>query len=116
MDLSTSPFGHCRPGLYPEYRAFDLVSDYQPQGDQQQAIEKLSWSLDAGNQHQTLLVVTGFGKTSTMVNVVARQNKPTLIIRSTAGVGKKMAGRVVEVAMSDFFGPVNRSAKTTWTL
>lgn len=89
MDLSTSPFGHCRPGLYPEYRAFDLVSDYQTQGDQQQAIEKLSWSLDAGNQHQTLLGVTGSDKTFTMANVVARQNKPTLIIRPTTGVAKK---------------------------
>ncbi|MGC6457316.1 MAG: DEAD/DEAH box helicase family protein [Akkermansiaceae bacterium] len=89
MDLSTSPFGHCRPGLYPEYRAFDLVSDYQTQGDQQQAIEKLSWSLDAGNQHQMLLEVTGSDKTFTMANLVARQNKPTLIIRPPAGVAKK---------------------------
>ncbi|MGB0293155.1 MAG: DEAD/DEAH box helicase family protein, partial [Luteolibacter sp.] len=60
--------------------AFDLVSDYQPQGDQQQAIDKLSRSLDAGNQHQTLLGVTGSGKTFTMANLIARQNKPTLIM------------------------------------
>ena len=80
MDLSTSPCGHCRPGLYPECMAFDLVSDYQPQGDQQQAIDKLSRSLDAGNQHQTLLGVTGSGKTFTMANLITRQNKPTLIM------------------------------------
>lgn len=60
--------------------AFDLVSDYQPQGDQQQAIEKLSKSLDSGNRHQTLLGVTGSGKTFTMANLIAKQDRPTLIM------------------------------------
>lgn len=59
---------------------FDLVSDYQPQGDQQQAIEKLTKSLDAGNRHQTLLGVTGSGKTFTMANLIAKQDRPTLIM------------------------------------
>ena len=59
---------------------FELVSDYQPQGDQQQAIAKLSKSLEAGNRHQTLLGVTGSGKTFTMANLIARQDKPVLIM------------------------------------
>ncbi len=59
---------------------FDLVSYYQPQGDQQQAIEKLMKSLDAGNRHQTLLGVTGSGKTFTMANLIAKQDRPALIM------------------------------------
>lgn len=59
---------------------FNLVSDYLPQGDQNQAIAKLSKSLEAGNKHQTLLGVTGSGKTFTMANLIARHGKPTLIM------------------------------------
>ncbi len=59
---------------------FDLVSDYQPEGDQGQAIAKLTKSLDAGNPHQTLLGVTGSGKTFTMANLIAHEGKPTLIM------------------------------------
>ncbi len=59
---------------------FRLVSDYQPEGDQAQAIEKLSKSLAAGNHHQTLLGVTGSGKTFTMANLIKNHGKPTLIM------------------------------------
>jgi excinuclease ABC subunit B len=59
---------------------FRLNSDYQPTGDQPQAIEKLVASLRAGNRHQTLLGVTGSGKTFTMANVIAQCERPTLII------------------------------------
>ncbi|MBL9199476.1 MAG: excinuclease ABC subunit UvrB [Opitutaceae bacterium] len=59
---------------------FKLASDYQPTGDQPQAIEKLVASIDAGNRHQTLLGVTGSGKTFTMANVIARTQRPTLIL------------------------------------
>jgi len=59
---------------------FTLNADYQPTGDQPQAIEKLVGSLRAGNRHQTLLGVTGSGKTFTMANVIARLERPTLII------------------------------------
>ncbi|MGI9243005.1 MAG: excinuclease ABC subunit UvrB [Verrucomicrobiales bacterium] len=59
---------------------FKLVSSYQPEGDQAQAIAKLTRSVEAGNQHQTLLGVTGSGKTFTMANVVANINRPTLLI------------------------------------
>jgi excinuclease ABC subunit B len=60
--------------------SFRLSSEYKPQGDQQQAIEKLSKSLAAGNRHQTLLGVTGSGKTFTMANLIARHGRPTLIM------------------------------------
>ena len=60
--------------------SFQLVSPYHPQGDQAQAIGKLLKSLRAGNRHQTLLGVTGSGKTFTMANLVAGINKPTLVI------------------------------------
>ena len=59
---------------------FQLHSNYQPRGDQQQAIDKLIKSLVAGNQHQTLLGVTGSGKTFTMANVIAGMNRPTLVM------------------------------------
>ncbi|NCG27403.1 MAG: DEAD/DEAH box helicase family protein [Verrucomicrobiales bacterium] len=59
---------------------FQLRSNYQPRGDQQQAIDKLIKSLSAGNQHQTLLGVTGSGKTFTMANVIAGMNRPTLVM------------------------------------
>jgi excinuclease ABC subunit B len=59
---------------------FRLVSDYEPAGDQGQAITKLVKSINAGNHHQTLLGVTGSGKTFTMANVIAQVEKPTLIM------------------------------------
>ncbi|WP_404421050.1 excinuclease ABC subunit UvrB [Nibricoccus sp. IMCC34717] len=59
---------------------FKLSAEFKPTGDQPQAIEKLVASLRAGNRHQTLLGVTGSGKTFTMANVIATLNRPTLII------------------------------------
>jgi excinuclease ABC subunit B len=59
---------------------FRLVSSYQPQGDQPQAIDKLVKGLSGKKQHQVLLGVTGSGKTFSMANVIARTNKPTLVI------------------------------------
>ncbi|MEN9402273.1 MAG: UvrABC system protein [Verrucomicrobiota bacterium] len=59
---------------------FKLHSDYQPTGDQPQAIAALVASLRAGNRHQTLLGVTGSGKTFTMANVIAQLDRPALII------------------------------------
>ncbi len=59
---------------------FKLSSEYQPTGDQPQAIEKLVASVNAGHKNQTLLGVTGSGKTFTMANVIARCERPTLII------------------------------------
>jgi excinuclease ABC subunit B len=59
---------------------FQLVAGFQPQGDQPQAIDKLVSGLQANRRHQVLLGVTGSGKTFTMANVVARVNRPTLVI------------------------------------
>ena len=59
---------------------FELVSEYQPTGDQPQAIDGLVKAFREGKKQQTLLGVTGSGKTFTMANVIAKLNKPTLII------------------------------------
>lgn len=59
---------------------FKLVSPYAPTGDQPQAIEKLVAGLDSGMKKQVLLGVTGSGKTFTMANVIAKVNKPTLVL------------------------------------
>ncbi|BBB32673.1 excinuclease ABC subunit B [Thermotomaculum hydrothermale] len=59
---------------------FKLVSDYKPTGDQPEAIEKILKSLEKGNRYQTLLGVTGSGKTFTMANIISKWQKPTLII------------------------------------
>ena len=59
---------------------FELVSEYQPTGDQPQAIKKLVKGFKEGNQFETLLGVTGSGKTFTMANVIQQLNKPTLVI------------------------------------
>src|SRR6478672_11577446 len=59
---------------------FEIVSTYQPAGDQPQAIKKLTEGLEQGAQHQTLLGVTGSGKTFTIANVIRNINKPTLVI------------------------------------
>src|SRR5471032_2434044 len=59
---------------------FQLVSDYEPAGDQPQAIEKLTAGILSGAKHQTLLGVTGSGKTFTVANVIKNINRPTLVI------------------------------------
>ena len=59
---------------------FELVSEFAPTGDQPKAIEQLVEGFKEGNQFETLLGVTGSGKTFTMANVIAQLNKPTLIL------------------------------------
>ena len=73
-----------------EQKKFVLHSEYQPTGDQPQAIEQLVKGFKEGNQFQTLLGVTGSGKTFTMANVIAALNKPTLIISHN----KTLAGQL----------------------
>jgi excinuclease UvrABC helicase subunit UvrB len=63
-----------------EERQFRLVSEFKPQGDQPQAIEKLVQGIEKNKRDQVLLGVTGSGKTFTMANVIARINKPSLVI------------------------------------
>ena len=59
---------------------FELVTDMKPSGDQPQAIETISNGIKKGLKEQTLLGVTGSGKTFTMANIIAKVNKPTLIL------------------------------------
>lgn len=59
---------------------FKLHSEYQPTGDQPQAIDAICKSIEAGNREQTLMGVTGSGKTFTMANVIARMKRPTLVL------------------------------------
>ncbi|MGN0452839.1 MAG: excinuclease ABC subunit UvrB [Ruminococcus sp.] len=59
---------------------FELVSPYKPTGDQPQAIDTLVKSIENGNREQTLLGVTGSGKTFTMANIIERLNRPTLVL------------------------------------
>ena len=69
---------------------FKLVSDYKPTGDQPQAIEKLVDGVNKGYKEQTLLGVTGSGKTFTMANIIAQLNRPTLVLAHN----KTLAGQL----------------------
>lgn len=75
---------------------FELVSEYSPTGDQPQAIEQLVKGFKEGNQCQTLLGVTGSGKTFTMANVIARLNKPTLILAHNKTLAAQLYGEFKE--------------------
>lgn len=77
-------------------KAFELVSKYQPAGDQPQAIEQLLDNLDAGLAHQTLLGVTGSGKTFTMANVIAESQRPTLILAHNKTLAAQLYGEMKE--------------------
>lgn len=68
------------PTLEERTMDFDLHAPYTPTGDQPQAIEKLVQGLRLGLEEQTLLGVTGSGKTFTMANVIAQLNRPTLVL------------------------------------
>lgn len=67
-------------GIMEETKKFQLVSPFEPTGDQPEAIEKLVDGLENGLKEQILLGVTGSGKTFTMANIIARMNRPTLIL------------------------------------
>ncbi len=69
---------------------FKLVSDYKPTGDQPQAIEKLSKGIKEGKKFQTLLGVTGSGKTFTMANIIEQVQRPTLVLAHN----KTLAGQL----------------------
>lgn len=75
-----------------ESRPFKLVSPYRPAGDQPQAIEKLSEGFEAGLAKQTLLGVTGSGKTYTIANVVERIQKPTLVMAPNKTLAAQLYG------------------------
>ncbi len=75
---------------------FKLVSEYKPTGDQPKAIKKLVQGFKEGNQFQTLLGVTGSGKTFTMANVIEQLNKPTLIMAHNKTLAAQLYGEFKE--------------------
>ena len=75
---------------------FELVSEYKPTGDQPKAIEELVKGFKEGNQCETLLGVTGSGKTFTMANVIQQMNKPTLIIAHNKTLAAQLYGEFKE--------------------
>lgn len=81
-----------------KHTTFDLVAPFGPAGDQPQAIDKLVQGLEAGLSHQTLLGVTGSGKTFTMAQVVARLQKPTLVLAPNKTLAAQLYGE-----FKDFF-------------
>jgi excinuclease ABC subunit B len=76
---------------------FNLRSDYQPRGDQPQAIEELSSGILRGDKHQVLLGVTGSGKTFTMANVVDRVQRPTLVLAHNKTLAAQLYGEFKEL-------------------
>ena len=79
-----------------EQQIFKLHSEYQPTGDQPQAIAELVKGFQEGNQFETLLGVTGSGKTFTMANVIAALNKPTLVIAHNKTLAGQLYGEFKE--------------------
>ena len=75
---------------------FKLHSKYKPTGDQPQAIEELVRGFREGNQFETLLGVTGSGKTFTMANVIEQLNRPTLIISHNKTLAAQLYGEMKE--------------------
>ena len=75
---------------------FELHSEYKPTGDQPQAIERLVRGFKEGNQFETLLGVTGSGKTFTMANVIAKLNKPTLVLAHNKTLAAQLYGEMKE--------------------
>ena len=75
---------------------FKLYSEYKPTGDQPPAIEKLVKGFKEGNQFETLLGVTGSGKTFTMANVIAQLNKPTLVLAHNKTLAAQLYGEMKE--------------------
>lgn len=79
-----------------EERLFRLVAPYQPTGDQPAAIDSLCAGVEQGCEHQVLLGVTGSGKTFTMANVIARLNRPTLVIAHNKTLAAQLCGEFKE--------------------
>ncbi|MFH1699833.1 MAG: excinuclease ABC subunit UvrB [Candidatus Zixiibacteriota bacterium] len=73
---------------------FQLVSNFEPKGDQPEAIDRLVRGLEQGQKHQTLLGVTGSGKTFTMANVIARYNRPALILSHNKTLAAQLYGEM----------------------
>src|SRR5437879_3505330 len=83
IDIAESIF-HAMP--------FEISSEYKPAGDQPRAISELTAALERGDKYQTLLGVTGSGKTFTVSNVIATANKPTLVISHNKTLAAQLYG------------------------
>jgi excinuclease ABC subunit B len=79
-----------------DYPPFQVVSEFQPAGDQPQAIDRLTEGVLAGDRYQTLLGVTGTGKTFTIAGVIERVQKPTLVIAPNKSLGAQLANEFRE--------------------
>ncbi len=76
---------------------FELITPYQPRGDQPAAIEELTAGIERGDKHQVLLGVTGSGKTFTMANVAARLHRPTLVLAPNKTLAAQLYGEFKEL-------------------
>ena len=79
-----------------EQNKFKLHSEYKMTGDQSQAVEKLVSGIRKGLKHQTLMGVTGSGKTFTMANIIEQVNRPTLIISHNKTLAAQLYGEFKE--------------------
>ncbi len=75
-----------------EHQPFELVTNYAPAGDQPQAIEKLVRGVEQGLRDQLLLGVTGSGKTYTMANVIAKTQRPTIVMAHNKTLAAQLYG------------------------
>ena len=101
---------------------FQLVSNYVPTGDQPKAIDKLVQGIQAGDREQTLLGVTGSGKTFTMANIIARLNRPTLVLAHNKTLAAQLCSEFREffpnnaveyfVSYDDYYQPEAYIAQT----
>ena len=85
---------------------FELVADFVPTGDQPQAIAELTEGIKQGESFQTLLGVTGSGKTFTMANVIERMQKPTLVISHNKTLAAQLYSEFKEFFISNGRSPV----------
>lgn len=76
---------------------FKLVSKYEPAGDQPKAIEELVKGIEEGKKHQVLLGATGTGKTFTIANVIARTNKPALVLAHNKTLAGQLYAELKEI-------------------
>ena len=108
--------------MHQENKLFELSSKYTPTGDQPQAIEQLHTSIQSGNKYQTLLGITGSGKTFTMANLIQKIQKPTLIVAHNKTLAAQLAQEFKEyfpnnavhyfVSYYDYYQPEAYIAKT----
>src|SRR5213593_246325 len=84
-------------GTGAEGQRFELVSPFEPTGDQPQAIEKLVRGVEGGAPHQTLLGITGSGKTFTMAAVIQRLNRPALVLSPNKTLAAQLYGELKDL-------------------